>query len=89
MNVEQIAAEILRLSSERGPEKSICPSEVARSLAKNTGSTEWQRLLPAVRSTAADLARTGRIDVLRKGRRVEPAELRGVIRLRIRILDEH
>ncbi|MFC7689310.1 DUF3253 domain-containing protein [Paeniroseomonas aquatica] len=31
-----IAAEILRLTAERGPDKSICPSEVARALAGAT-----------------------------------------------------
>jgi hypothetical protein len=38
-----------------------------------------------VRREAAALAREGRIDILRKGRPVDPAtEIRGVIRLRIR-----
>ena len=73
-----IEAEILRLTESRGPDKSICPGEVARAL-----DPEWQKLSSAVRRAAIRLAETGRIDILRKGRRVEPAGVKGVIRLRI------
>jgi len=74
-----IAAEIMRLVTERGVRASICPSEVARALA-----AEWRPLLGLVRREAFDLARAGRIEVLRKGRPVEPDGVRGVIRLRLR-----
>lgn len=74
-----IEAEILRQTALRGAEKSICPSEVARAL-----SPEWQGLLGTVRGVAVRLAEAGRIDILRKGRPIEPAAMRGVIRLRIR-----
>jgi hypothetical protein len=80
---EAVAAEILRLTALRGKAKSICPSEVARSLA--TDEAAWRRLLGPVREAASDLAWQGRIDVLRKGKPVDPGEqIRGVIRLRIR-----
>ena len=68
---------ILRLVAERGADRSICPSEAARAL-----SPAWQVLLPAVRRAAVTLAQAGRIDILRKGKPVEPAGVRGVIRLR-------
>lgn len=74
----RVEAEILRLTEACGPEKSICPSEVARAL-----DTEWQKLTSAVRRAAIRLAEAGRIDILRKGRRVEPRGVKGVIRLRI------
>ena len=74
-----IAAEILRQTAERGAEKSICPSEVARALAP-----DWRPLLPRVREAAVALAEAGRIDILRKGKPVDPREFRGVYRLRIR-----
>jgi hypothetical protein len=80
---DQIAAEILRLTEQRGAAKSICPSDVARSLAPEEAA--WRRLLGLVRLVAVDLARQGRIEVLRKGKPVDPSEeIRGVIRLRIR-----
>jgi hypothetical protein len=72
---------ILAQTAARGPEKSICPSEVARALDPE----DWQRLMPRIRREAALLAREGRIDVLRKGKPVDPEqEIRGVIRLRVR-----
>ena len=71
---------ILRLCAERGPTRSICPSEAARLLA---GDAEWRPRLPEVRAAAAGLAREGRLDILRKGRRIAPEEMRGVIRLRL------
>jgi hypothetical protein len=80
---DAIAAEILRQTEARGAEKSICPSEVARALAPDADA--WRRLMGPVRATAIRLARDGRIEVLRKGKPVDPeAEIRGVIRLRMR-----
>ena len=82
----QIADEILRQVDARGVEKSICPSEVARALVP-AGSV-WQSLMEPVRRAALDLAREGRIDILRKGKPVETgaamAAIKGVIRLRRR-----
>ncbi len=78
-----IEAEILRLTAARGPEKSICPSEVAKALADSAGSAQWRPLLTPVRSAAARLARGGQIDILRKGRPIDPGHIHGVIRLRV------
>lgn len=81
-DAERIADEILRQTAARGADKSICPSEVARALAPEEDA--WRRLLGQVRAAAIRLAREGRIEVLRKGKPVDPAaEIRGVIRLRI------
>jgi hypothetical protein len=77
--VSAIADEILRQTAERGAEKSICPSEVARAL-----SPDWRPLLPRVREAAVALAEAGRIDILRKGKPVDPRDFRGVYRLRSR-----
>jgi Protein of unknown function (DUF3253) len=77
---QSIEATILALAGTRGGAGSICPSEVARALAPE----DWRKLLGAVRRAAAGLAAAGRIDILRKGRPVDPAGVRGVIRLRIR-----
>lgn len=74
---EPIEISILALTQERGPGESICPSEVARRL-----QPEWQGLLPAVRRAAVRLAQAGRIEILRKGKPVDPLTVKGVIRLR-------
>ncbi len=80
MNPVDIEPTILALTAARGPDKSICPSEVARALQPEG----WQSLMTPVRQAAIRLAGAGRIDILRKGRPVPPAEVRGVIRLRTR-----
>ena len=76
-----IAAAILRQTAERGAGKSICPSEVARALAPGEEAA-WRPLLGRVRATAVRLAGEGRIEILRKGKPVPPAGVKGVIRLR-------
>jgi hypothetical protein len=78
---DPIATEILRQTAARGPGKSICPSEVARTLAGGEDGP-WRPLMGPVRQAAAALARAGRIEVLRKGKPVPPEEVRGVVRLR-------
>lgn len=72
---------ILAQAATRGAERSICPSEVARAMDPD----HWRSLMTRIRREAMALAREGRIDILRKGKPVDPAgEIRGVIRLRIR-----
>ena len=77
-----IAEEILRQTAARGPGASICPSEVARALAGGGLDGPWRPLLGPVRQAAIALARTGRVEILRKGKPVPPEGVRGVIRLR-------
>jgi hypothetical protein len=85
MTATALEAEILRQVAARGATGSICPTEVARAAAPGDGA-EWRGKLSAVRRAAIRLARAGRIDILRKGRPVDPdAEIRGVIRLRARL----
>ncbi|MBL6455104.1 DUF3253 domain-containing protein [Belnapia sp. T6] len=76
-----IAAEILRQTAERGADKSICPSEVARALAPE----DWRPLMGPVRRAAIALSREGDLEILRKGKPVPPEDVRGVIRLRRRV----
>jgi hypothetical protein len=76
----EIAATIMSLVEARGADKSICPSEVARAL-----DPAWQRLMTPVRRAAIGLALAGRIDILRKGKPVDPVDVRGVIRLRLHV----
>lgn len=75
-----LEAELLRLVAARGPDKSICPSDVVRAM-----TPEWQPLLGRVRCIAVRLAEAGRIDILRKGKPVMGEAVRGVIRLRVHV----
>ena len=84
-SADAIASEILRQTALRGPDRSICPSEVARALAGGGEDGPWRPLMGRVRAEAIRLARAGRVEILRKGKpvAVESGEVRGVIRLRV------
>lgn len=68
---------ILDAVRERGASKTICPSEVARSLNPEA----WRDLMPAIREAAARLLADGSITVTQKGMPVHPLEAKGPIRL--------
>ena len=80
---EAIADSLRRLCAARGPEKSICPSEVARALTKDP--VEWRALMPAVRSVAAALQKRGEIRILQRGQDVDPETARGAVRLALAV----
>lgn len=78
---EEIETTILRLVAQRGPDKSVCPSEVARAIG-GPDQDCWRPLMQPVRSVAVRLAKQGRIAILRKGRAVaDPGDVKGVYRL--------
>ena len=70
---------ILDLLADRDPGRTICPSEAARVLGGDDG---FRPLMPVVRDAARALADAGRIEVTRRGRRVDIDTARGPIRLR-------
>jgi hypothetical protein len=72
-------AAILRMAAKASDGKSITPSDVALSLAE-----DWRPLLKHIRAAARRLAEQGRIDILRHGKPIDPAALKGVIRLRLK-----
>jgi hypothetical protein len=71
---------ILDLLNNPQAGKSISPTEAARSL---TGSDErqWSRLMKPLRMVAVEMAKAGEIEILRKGKPVDPSQFRGVYRL--------
>lgn len=72
-----LRTEILRIAEQRGSDKTLCPSDAARSI----GGEDWRDLMPAARRIAFELAAEGRVDVTQHGDRVEP-DARGPIRIR-------
>jgi hypothetical protein len=70
-------ATIRALLRERGPDKTICPSEVARAI----GGEQWRKRMALVREVAEQLVSAGTLEVRQKGARVEPRTARGPIRL--------
>nr|WP_185982483.1 DUF3253 domain-containing protein [Aureimonas mangrovi] len=75
-----ITGAILRMAAERGAEKTVCPSEVARALA---GSDEkaWRLLMAPIRAETVRLADDGAIEIRRKGRTVDPHDFKGIYRI--------
>ncbi|MEN3213105.1 DUF3253 domain-containing protein [Methylorubrum populi] len=72
---------MLRLVSERGADKTCCPSEVARALG-GPHPDGWSPLMQPVRRVAVRLTKAGRVQILRKGKPVaDPDDFRGIYRL--------
>ena len=71
----EIEAEMRRQLEARGPEKTICPSEVARALGKT--EEEWRPLMQPVRAVATKLADANQLEITQRGARVDPHNYRG------------
>lgn len=75
---ERLASAMRALLRQRGPERTICPSDAARI----AGGEEWRGLMDTAREVAAELHAADVLEVRQKGERVaDPAAVRGPIRL--------
>lgn len=81
-----IEAILLRLVAERGPGKSVDPTEAARALGGDHPD-QWGPLMQPIRKAAVALAEQGRLVILRKGKPVDPRDFKGVYRLSAPRLD--
>jgi len=81
---ERLEAEILRLLSERGAGKTICPSEAARAAAGSDERDAWEPLMDAARSAARRLVAAECIVITQSGHVVDGSTAKGPIRLRLR-----
>ena len=63
---------------------SIEPAEVAKAMQPE----QWQRVLPKVKTAALGLMRQGKLVITKKGKAIDPARMKGVIRLRLPTADE-
>ncbi|WP_316798361.1 DUF3253 domain-containing protein [Pedobacter frigidisoli] len=75
-----ISSTILSTAAKRGPEKSTCPSEIARMLFPN----DWRKQMKAVLDTAIELHRQGKVVITQKGIPVEVDHIKGPVRIKIR-----
>ena len=76
---DKLRTTILHLARERGPGKTICPSDAARAI----GGDDWRDLMEDARDVARDLARKGEVEITQKGEVLDPdATWRGPIRIR-------
>jgi hypothetical protein len=76
---ERLAAVALTLAAHRAPGGTICPSDVARAV----GGSAWRTLLEPVREVVRALAHAGSVQVLQRGRAIDPAPpWKGPVRIR-------
>ena len=88
--LDPVAISILSSLSEADTGKAISPETIARTYAetrrRNSDPPDiWRRYLNAVRQQAKHLARKGYIEILRKGKPVDPNDFKGVYRLRLKV----
>lgn len=67
---------ILELVNSR--DTTVCPSEVARKV----GGEDWRPLMEPTRAAARKLVEAGRIEITQHGEAVDPAAVKGPVRLR-------
>lgn len=79
MDQDTIRKTILVQVRQRGLEKTICPSEVARAL----GGEDWRSLMPEIRSVGVELVNSGKIQIMQKGNVADPTTVKGAIRFRV------
>ncbi len=78
---KRLAATVLALAGHRAPDKTICPSDVARV----AGGERWRQSMNAARAVTRDLAARGLVEVTQKGKVLDPdGPWRGPVRIRSR-----
>jgi hypothetical protein len=76
---KDIRDRIISMVEERA-ERPVDPAEIARSLV-GSDEKQWRLVMTPIRREAIKLAEKGRVVLLRKGRQIDPADLRGVYRI--------
>lgn len=74
---------ILRLLSERGAGKTICPSEAARAVAGDDARKAWEPLMEPARAAARRLVAANKVVITQGGAVVDPSTAKGAIRIRL------
>lgn len=82
---ERIRSCLMEMLVERGPGRSICPSETAHLLGIRL-DCRWQDLMRPVRTIAAAMADDGIVEATQHEAVVDIRRVRGPIRLRLRSL---
>jgi hypothetical protein len=80
----QVETAIFDLLAKVPAGKSISPEEVARAVEPE----RWRRLLGHVRTVAVGLAKQDRLVITRHGKPADPADFRGVYRLKLPVSGE-
>lgn len=84
--LDPVAEFILETLAEQG---SVAPVDIARSLGEarkrpNEKPDAWRRFMNPVKQQMVHLARAGQVEIVRKGKAVDPEDFRGVVRMRLK-----
>ena len=85
---DPVAEMILTVLNGLGADRSASPMDIARAFAESRARPKdppevWRRYMTAVKQQMKYLARDGRIEIIRKGEKVDPDDFKGVVRLRL------
>jgi hypothetical protein len=74
-----LSSTILRVLTERGHEKTTCPSEIARMLFPD----DWSDHMKEIVNLAIDLHHQGKVVITQKGVPIDVDHIKGPIRIKI------
>jgi hypothetical protein len=77
--LSNISQTILSMATNRGADKTICPSEVARAIF----DADWRIYMDEVRQAAIVLQQQGKVSITQKGAPVNVNHIKGPIRIKI------
>lgn len=86
--LDPVAQAILDQLAAIGRGESLDPVDVAKTYAESRRKPTdrpdlWRRYLTAVKQQSVNLARAGKIEILRKGEPVDPNHFKGLVKLRL------
>lgn len=67
------------MAAERAPDKTVCPSEIARALFP----ANWRKHMQEVRDAAIELHKAGKVTITQKGKAIDVEHIKGPIRIKI------
>ena len=82
-DTQTLSRAMLDLATTRGPDKTICPSEVARRVG-GPQHHRWRPLMAPIKDIAVQLAKAGKIDIRQGGKTVDPGDVTGIYRIGIK-----
>jgi len=79
---------VIAILDALGTGKAPTFQDVARTIAKQRGKPKdgpnlWRRYMNAVKQQAVHLAKSGRIEITRKGEAVDPRDFKGIVKMRL------
>ena len=78
-NKASIRQAVLSAATERGPEKTTCPSEIARTIFP----ADWRDHMAEVKNAAIALQKAGKVQITQRGSPIDVDNIKGPIRIRI------